>query len=208
MEKYENLEMEVVVFETEDIVTASGDIPLDPVQSILHSNKAEGITLRFCGFFLVFGAFDVKIYPKKERVKQVPGRVKKTIILAIVLIAVIALVFVLLHKPNTQSSAGHQSNQQTNEMHVDVPKNADDKDQHKDEGETGDAIDAMDQVNDEKHNTSDTPVKTDPEIDSTPSNKPPTSDQIPQQSDNAEQKEDAKDAYIDKNGDIILPEVP
>ena len=31
MEKYEQLEMEVIVFDTEDIVTASGDIPLEPV---------------------------------------------------------------------------------------------------------------------------------------------------------------------------------
>ena len=31
MEKYEQLEMEVIVFESEDVITGSGDIPLEPV---------------------------------------------------------------------------------------------------------------------------------------------------------------------------------
>ena len=31
MEKYEPLEMEVIEFEAEDVITTSGDIPLDPV---------------------------------------------------------------------------------------------------------------------------------------------------------------------------------
>ena len=31
MEKYEVLEMEVITFDTEDVITSSGDILLDPV---------------------------------------------------------------------------------------------------------------------------------------------------------------------------------
>lgn len=31
MEKYEQLEMEVIAFDAEDVITASGDIPLEPV---------------------------------------------------------------------------------------------------------------------------------------------------------------------------------
>ena len=31
MERYEQLEMEVIVFESEDVITGSGDIPLEPV---------------------------------------------------------------------------------------------------------------------------------------------------------------------------------
>ena len=31
MERYESPEMEVIVFDSEDIITGSGDIPLDPV---------------------------------------------------------------------------------------------------------------------------------------------------------------------------------
>ena len=32
MEKYETLEMEVITFDTEDVITGSRDIPLDPVE--------------------------------------------------------------------------------------------------------------------------------------------------------------------------------
>ena len=31
MDKYEQLEMEVIIFDAEDVITASGDVPLEPV---------------------------------------------------------------------------------------------------------------------------------------------------------------------------------
>lgn len=41
MEKYEELEMEIIAFTSEDIITASGDIPLDPVQNWWEEPSGE-----------------------------------------------------------------------------------------------------------------------------------------------------------------------